>query len=142
MILIGDKIIDTLKASAFSAGTITVRPSYTGQAPKCPMLVLDELPTNGPAQGYAGNQPRIVQNIITIESYAKDMMISGKAVTKKSAAMQLLIEADKILNETCGLTMVGTPQVAPYSDSTIFRAVATYTVYIDIQTNILYRRLT
>lgn len=142
MILIGDNIIATLKASTFTLGAVTVRESYTGETPHCPMLVIDEIPTNGPAQGYAGNQPRIVRNIITVESYAKDMMISGKATTKKSAAIRLLIEADNILNETYGLTMAGTPQAAPYSDSTIFRAVATYTVYIDIQTNTLYRRLT
>lgn len=141
MILIGDNIIATLKTSTFSIGFVTVRESYTGEAPACPELAIDEVPTNGPQKGYAGNQPRILRNIITIEAYAKNMIVNGKPISKKKAAMQLLIEADKILNETYGLTMAGTPQAAPYSDSTVFRAVATYTVYIDSQTNILYRGL-
>ena len=96
MILIGDNIMATLKASTFTLGTVTVRESYTGETPHCPMIVIDEIPTNGPAEGYAGNQPRIVRNVITVESYAKDMIIGGKVTTKKSAAMRLLIEADEL----------------------------------------------
>lgn len=141
MALIGDDIIAKLKASTFSLGDVTVRESYQDEAVTCPMLAVDELPWNGPLEGYADGQPRIVRNIITLESYAKAMAINGKVLSKKKAAIQLLIEADKILNETYGLTMTGPIQAAPYSDQTIFRAVATYTVLIDTQTGVLYRGL-
>lgn len=140
MILIGDKIIETLKASTFSIGAVTVHESYSGSV-AYPMLVLDELPGNGPANGYADNQPRILRNILTLESYARAMTVNGTMISKKKAAIQLLIEADKILSETYGLTMTGQIQAAPYSDQTVFRTVATYAAYIDSQTNVIYRGL-
>jgi hypothetical protein len=133
MILIGDNIIALLKASTFSIGAVTVHESYSGGV-SYPMLVLDELPGNGTAKGYAGGRPRIVRNVLTLEAYAKAMVVNGKIVSKKAAAMQLLAEADNILSKAYGLTMTGQIQAAPYSDQTVFRVVANYVVYIDSQT--------
>lgn len=136
MILIGSNIIDTLKASL---NNVTIRESYTGLPPVYPMITIDEIPSND--GGYAGNQPRIVRNIFTLEVYAKNMMMNGKPMSKKSAAMLLIMQADKILNEVYGLTMTGNVHGAPYDDETVFRVVARYNVYIDTQTKVLYRGL-
>lgn len=141
MILIGPDIIAALKAHAFTLDKVSAKGAYSGTTPACPMLTIDELPGNGPQRGYAGNQPRILRNVITLEAYAKDMSIQGVITPKRDAAYKLLIEADAFLNEQYGLTMTGQIQAAPYSDSTIFRAVANYVVYIDAQTNVIYRGL-
>ena len=90
---------------------------------------------------YINGLPCVVRNILTLESYAKAMTISGKIISKKVAAEQLLIEADKILNGTFGLTMTGNIQAAPYSNQTVFRAVANYFAYIDTRTNTICRSI-
>lgn len=139
MILIGDNIIATLKASTFSLGAVNAHESYSGDI-SYPMLVLDELPSNNGI--YLDGNPSVVRNIFTLESYAKGLTVKGKIVSKKTAAIQFLIEADKILNDTYGLTMAGQIQAAPYSDPTVFRAVANYIAYIDTRTNTIYRSIT
>ena len=137
MKLLGDYFIDALKGSTFPLDdAVTVRPSYTGEAPKYPMLIIDEAPGIG---AYAGNQPRIGRNIITLEAYAQDGMASGQLISKKDAAFLLLTEADRILNEKYGLTISGQAHGAPYTDETVFRAVARYVVSVDLQTMVFYR---
>ena len=138
MILIGSDIIKALKASTFSIGAVNVHESYSGSV-SYPMLVLDELP--GDDGVYIDGQPCVVRNILTLESYAKAMTVKGKIISKKTAAEQFLIEADKILNGTFGLTMTGNIQAAPYSDQTVFRAVANYFAYIDTRTNTICRSI-
>mgnify|MGYP000959702451 CR=1 FL=1 len=118
MILISPEIIAALKAHTFTLNKVSVKAAYAGKAPTCPMLALDELPSNDGA--YIDGLPRVVRNVLTLEAYCK---------------------ADAFLNEQFGLTMIGQIQAAPYSDTTIFRAVANYYVYIDTRTNEIYRSI-
>jgi hypothetical protein len=139
MILIGPDIIAALKAHTFTLGKVTVRAAYSGTTPTCPMLTLDELPSNDGA--YVDGLPCVVRNVLTLEAYAKDMSIQGVITPKRDAAYKLLMEADAFLNEQYGLTMIGQIQAAPYTDATIFRAVANYFAYIDTRTNTIYRSI-
>lgn len=139
MILIGPEIIEALKAHTFRVPKVTVKAAYSITSPTCPLLALDELPSNDGT--YIDGMPCVVRNVLTLESYAKDMSIQGVITPKHDAAVGLIMEADAFLNENFGLTMIGPIQAAPYSDSTIYRAVANYYVYIDIRTNTVYRTI-
>ncbi|HEX3038152.1 MAG TPA: hypothetical protein VHO94_04065 [Oscillospiraceae bacterium] len=139
MILIGQEIIDALKAHKFTITGVSVSDAYSVSTPKCPQLTLDELPGNSGV--YLDGYPAVVRNILTLEAYTKDMMISGSPRKKRDAAFMLIMEADTFLNETFGLTMSGNIQAVPYSDSTIFRAAANYVAYIDTRTNEILRGL-
>lgn len=139
MILINPDVIAALKAHTFALGSVTVKPAFTGTDPTCPMLTLKEQPSN--AGVYIDGMPCAVRNLFTLEAYAKDMTIQGAPISKQDAAMRLLLEADALLNEQFMFTMIGPVQPAPYTDSTIFRVVATYFVYIDTRTNTLLRSI-
>lgn len=139
MILLSPDIITALKAHPFTLSNVSVKPVYSGTSPTCPMLALDELPSNDGA--YVDGLPCVVRNVLTLEAYAKDMSIQSVITPKRDAAYKLLIEADDFLNEQFGLTMIGQIQAAPYTDSTIFRAVANYFAYIDTRTNTIYRSI-
>lgn len=136
MILLGSEIISALKTHM---PDVSVSDAYSVAVPKCPQLVIDERPGNDGA--YIDGLPCVTRNLITLEVYAKDMMISGVPTKKRDAALKFLMEADSFLNERFGLTMTGNISIAPYEDQTIFRAVANYTVYIDKRTNHIYRRV-
>lgn len=137
MILIGSDIIAALKAHTFTLDKVSVKTAYSATSPTCPMLALDELPSNDGA--YIDGLPCVVRNVLTLEAYCKDMSIQGVITPKRDAAYKLIMEADAFLNETYGLTMIGPIQAAPYTDTTIFRAVANYFAYIDTRTNTIYR---
>ena len=137
MIQIGADLIATLSAATYTVSGVTVKDFYSVSSIVCPQLTLDELPGNDGI--YLDNQPVIVHNVFTMEAYAKNMMVSGKPVTKKAAAMLMITEADKVLNEQFGLTMQGEITIAPYTDSTISRAVARYIAYIDTRNNTILR---
>jgi hypothetical protein len=139
MILIGSDIIAALKAHTFTLDKVSVKAAYSVKSPACPMLTLDELPSNDGA--YIDGLPCVVRNVLTLEAYAKDMSIQGVITPKRDAAYKLIMEADDFLNEAYGLTMIGQIQAAPYSDTTIFRAVANYFAYIDTRTNIILRSI-
>lgn len=139
MILIGSEIVETLKVHVFTVPKVTVKAAYSVSSPTCPLLALDELPSNEGA--YVDGMPCVVRNVLTLESYAKDTVIQGIATPKHDLAVQLIIEADTFLNQQFGLTMIGPIQAAPYSDATIYRAVANYYVYIDTRTNTVYRTI-
>lgn len=137
MILIGPDIIKFLKAHTFTIPKVTVKPAYSVSSPTCPLLTLDELPSNDGV--YIDGMPCVVRNVLTLEAYAKDKVIQGVATPKHDVAVKLIMEADTFLNEDFGLTMIGSIQGAPYSDSTIYRAVANYFAYIDTRTNTVCR---
>lgn len=137
MILIGSDIIAALKAHILSLSNVTVKGAYSVTSPTCPLLALDELPSNDGV--YVDGMPCVVRNVLTLEAYAKDMSIQGVITPKHDAAVKLLMEADSFLNENFWLTMIGPIQAAPYSDTTIYRAVANYYVYIDTRTNTICR---
>lgn len=139
MILIGPEIIAALKSHTFTLSNVTVKAAYSVASPTCPLLALDELPSNDGA--YIDGMPCAVRNVLTLEAYAKDSVIQGVATPKHDAAVKLLMEADTLLNQQFGLTMIGTIQAAPYSDSTIYRAIANYFVYVDTRTNTLCRSI-
>jgi hypothetical protein len=139
MTLIGSDIITALKTHTFTLSNVSTKPAYSVSSPTCPMLALDEQPSNDGV--YVDGMPCVVRNILVLEAYAKDMMIQGVATSKHDAAYKLIEEADAFLNQQFGLTMVGPIQGAPYSDSTIYRAVANYYVYIDTRTNTVYRSI-
>ncbi|WP_312694116.1 hypothetical protein [Caproiciproducens sp.] len=139
MILIGSDIIESLKAHTFTIPKVTVKAAYSVASPTCPLLALDELPSNDGA--YIDGMPCVVRNVLTLESYAKDTAVQGVATPKHDVAVQLIMEADALLNQQFGLTMVGPIQAAPYSDSTIYRAAANYYVYIDTRTNTVFRTI-
>lgn len=139
MILLGPDIIKALKAHTFTLPKAVVKPAYSGTSPTCPMLALNELPSNDGA--YINGMPCVVRNTFTLEAYSKDMIVQGTAMSKCDAAYKLIMEADKFLNETFGLTMIGPIQSAPYTDTTIFRAVANYFAYIDTRTNTICRTI-
>lgn len=139
MILIGPDVIAALKANTFTLESVNVKPAYTGTDPACPMLALKEQPSN--VGVYIDGMPCAVRNLFTLEAYAKDMPIQGVATSKQDAAMKLISEADAFLNKNFMFTMIGPVQQAPYTDPTIFRAVANYFVYIDTRTNTLLRSI-
>lgn len=139
MILIGPEIIAALKAHTFSLSNVAVKAAYSVASPTCPLLALDELPSNEGV--YIDGTPCGVRNVFTLEAYAKNMTIQGIATSKRDAAMKLILEADAFLNENFLFTMIGTVQGAPYSDSTIYRAIANYFVYVDTRTNTLCRSI-
>lgn len=139
MILIGPEIIAALKAHTFTVPKVTVKDAYSVTSPTCPLLALDELPSNDGA--YVDGSPCVVRNVLTLEAYAKDMSIQGAITPKHDAAVKLIMEADAFLNDNFWLTMIGPVQAAPYSDSTIYRAVANYYVYIDTRTNTICRSI-
>ena len=139
MISISSEMIDTLKTSTYSLSGVKTSEAYSVTTPTFPLLTLAETPTNN--GDYLGNQPAIVRNIFTLEAYAHNMMVNGSAMTRRAAALTLLMEADKILNEKYGITMSGDPVEAPYSDQTVFRWAANYFAYIDTRTNLIYRKL-
>jgi len=139
MIQIGADLIDALSAAVYTLPKVTVKDFYAVTSILCPQLTLDELPGNDGI--YLGNQPAIVHNVFTLEAYAKNMMVNGSAMTKKAAALLLISEADKVLNERFGLTMQGEITIAPYTDATICRAVARYIAYIDTRNNTILRRI-
>jgi hypothetical protein len=139
MILIGLDVIAALKAHTFTLPNVSVKPAYTGTDPVCPMLVLKEQPSNDGV--YLDGMPCAVRNVFTLEAYAQDMTIQDVPISKRDAAMKLIAEADALLNKDFMFTMIGPVQPAPYSDPTIFRAVANYFVYIDTRTNTLLRSI-
>lgn len=139
MILIGPEIIEALKAHTFTVPKVTVKAAFSVASPTCPLLALDELPSNDGA--YIDGMPCVVRNVFTLESYAKDTVIQGVATPKHDASVQLIMEADALLNQRFGLTMIGPIQAAPYTDTTIFRAVANYIAYIDTRINTILRGL-
>lgn len=139
MILIGREILNTLKNTTYTIENVRIKNFYDVTKIQCPQIVLDELPSNDGI--YLNNQPCITQNIFTIETYTKQMIINGLQRNKKDVAMILISEVDEILNQTYGLTMAGNITVLPYEDGSIFRAIARYTAYIDKRTNLIYRNL-
>jgi hypothetical protein len=139
MTLIGPDIIAALKVHTVTLPKVTVKPAYSVASPACPLLALDELPSNDGA--YIDGMPCVVRNVLTLEAYAKDMSIQGVITSKHDAAYRLIMEADTLLNQQFGLTMIGRIQAAPYSDTTIYRAVANYYVYIDTRTNTVCRSI-
>lgn len=168
MTSIFDEILHFLKEEViFKVPEVTVKEAYlVNTTMSLPLLTIDELPGNDGV--YLDNQPQIVRNIITLEAYA-DQTEAGKEalesetddligtetnspifidpedsefyLTGRRAAMQILMEADKKLNEKFGLTMTGNIAYAPYQDPNIVRAVSTYFAYIDTRTNTIYRRI-
>lgn len=139
MILLCEEIMEALQKAAFTIPGIKVRDDYTVETISCPLLVLEERPGNTGV--YLDNQPKVVRNLYILEAYTRDMRVEGKPLSKKAAAMRMLMEADKQLNEKYGLTMNGEASAAPYNDPTVFRAVARYTAYIDTRTNTIVRRV-
>lgn len=139
MILIGKEIIQTLQNSTFTVPNVTIKDFYSTTSVKCPQVTVDELPSNDGV--YLNNQPVIVRNVFTVEIYTKDMMVGTIPTTKRDAAMTIMSEVDRVLNEVYGLTMTGEVASAPYSDASIFRAVARYVAYIDTRTNEILRGL-
>lgn len=139
MILIGESILNSLKAASYPV-PMTVRDFYAPEAPVIPMITLDELPSNDGV--YLDNQPAVVTNILTLEVYAKAKSVGGVALSAKALALQLMKIADDLLNQTYGITMTGQIAIAPYSDPSVCRIVARYEAYIDTrleQDNILRR---
>lgn len=139
MILIANEIIETLENSTFTIPVSSVKEFYDINKIECPQIAINELPSNDGV--YLDNQPLVVQNVFTVEIYAKQMIVSGTPYNKRKAAIIIALEVDKILNETYGLTMQGPIQAAPYEDETIFRAVMNYMAYIDTRTDKIYRSL-
>jgi len=139
MILIANEIIETLENATFTIPIKSIKAFYDITKVECPQIAINELPSN---EGiYLDNQPFIVQNIFTVEIYAKQMIVNGTPYNKRKAAMTIALEVDKVLNETYGLTMQGNVQAAPYEDATIFRSVMNYIAYIDKRTNLIYRNI-
>lgn len=168
MISILDEILQFLKDEVvFKVPDVTIKEAYlVNTALDLPLLAVDEFP--GDDGVYLDNQPRVVRNVITLEAYA-DQAETGEEVlesetddpigtetnspifidpedsefylTGRRAAIQILMEADKKLNENFGLTMTGNIAYAPYQDPNIVRAVSTYFAYIDTRTNTIYRRI-
>lgn len=138
MILIGGEIIESLKKTVFTVPGVDVKDAYSIGRLKCPLIAIDERPGN---EGiYIDNQPAVVQNIIIIEAYTKDIS-APRTMNRKNVAYSLISEIDSLLNKKFGLTMTGNIQAAPYDDETIFRAVTRYIAYIDTRTGLIYRKI-
>lgn len=138
MILIGQEIIDTLKAVVYPV-PVTVRDFYSADKIATPLLTVDELPGNEGV--YLDNQPAIVTNTYTIEVYAKQKTVGGVLMSSKALALSIILAADKALNEVYGLTMTGQIAIAPYENQDICRVVARYVAYIDTRNDTILRRL-
>lgn len=138
MILIGQEIIDTLKAVTYPL-PVTVRDFYSVDKITTPLITVDELPSNEGV--YLDNQPAIVTNIYTIEVYAKQKTVDGALMSSKSLALSIMQTADRALSEVYGLTMTGQIAIAPYEDQSICRVVARYVAYIDTRNDTILRRL-
>lgn len=140
MILIGSDIIAGLKAHTFTFDKkVNATSAYTASTPTCPMLTIDELPSNDGI--FIDGMPCVVRNILTLEAYVQDSYIQKVLTSKHDAAIRLIMEADAFLNQQFGLTMIGPIKAAPYTDTTIFRAVANYFAYIDTRTNTICRSI-
>lgn len=163
-----DEILRFLKEDVvFRLPEVTVKEAYlVNTALELPLLTVDEFPGNDGV--YLDNQPHIVRNVITLEAYADQSETGEEALQSESddyigtesnnpifidpeenefyltgrrAAMQILMDADRKLNEKFGLTMIGNIAYAPYQDPNVVRAVSTYFAYIDTRTNTIYRRI-
>lgn len=163
-----DEILQFLKEDVvFRLPDVTVKEAFlVNTGLDLPLLTVDEFPGNDGV--YLDNQPCVVRNVITLEAYA-DQTETGEGtlqtesdefictesnnliftdpedaefyLTGRRAAMQILMDADRKLNEKFGLTMIGNIAYAPYQDPNVVRAVSTYFAYIDTRTNTIYRRI-
>lgn len=137
MILIGDQIIKTLQEK-LTFPKVTVKDFYAVSKVTPPMVTVNELPGEGVL--FPDGQPKIVRNSFQFEVYCKQQTINGTSMTAIAAAKALMLELDKILNQTFGLTQVGDVPFSPYaSDQNIMRGVARYRGDIDTRTEIIYR---
>lgn len=132
MITIKNDLIELLKAHTYPMAGVKARDYYSTEKLSPPQISLLEIPSN---EGiYLDGDPSIVRNTFQVEVYSKAMSVGGKLTPAPDAAMQLMIEADKVLTSKSGggLTMVGDPIQAPYAtDNTVSRVVARYITYID-----------
>lgn len=137
MTLIGGQLMEALRGGQYPV-SVEVRDFYSPDPVRPPMLVLDEAPSNEGV--YLNGQPAVVTNIFTLEAYAKAKTINGRAVGQKELALDIIMEADRILTLEFGLTMRGqAAAIAPYQDQGVCRAVARYIGYIDTRTNTILR---
>lgn len=137
MILIGNQIIKTLQEE-LTFPKASVKDFYAVSKVTPPMVTVNELPGEGVL--FPDGQPKIVRNSFQIEVYCKQQTIDGAHVTAIAAAKSLMLQVDKILNESYGLTQVGDVPFSPYaSDQNIMRGVARYRGDIDTRTEIIYR---
>lgn len=146
MQLIGKEIIDYLAENvALSFPCVKICDYSSVTKLSVPLMTVKEIPTSTGVflQAEDGSsQPFIVRNVYELEIYAKQSRVKGKPMTAADFAMQIFIEADKLLNERFGLTMSGTPNPAPYpADTQVHRIVARYSAYIDTRTNQILRNI-
>lgn len=75
------------------------------------------------------------------EIYGRDTSVDSQLMSKRKVVTTLGQELDKIMRETYGMKLVGSPQILPYStDNSILRYIVTYGGIIDNQTMIIYQK--
>ena len=139
MVTILDEIIDKIKSETFSIPFKDVREPYSTKSPVYPMITVEET-RNDPQQQICGQIIRTNLNY-RFEIYGRDTSVKSQLVSKRKVVTTLGNELDKIMRETYGMKLVGSPQILPYgTDNSILRYIVTYGGIIDNNTMIIYQK--
>lgn len=139
MVTILDEIIEKIKSEKFSIPFKDVRDPYSTKSPVYPMITVEEI-KNSPEQQISG---KIIRTSIAyrFEIYGRDSSVDSEVMNKRKVVTLLGDEIDKLMRETYGMKMVGSPLILPYStDNSILRYIVTYGGIIDNTTMIIYQR--
>lgn len=135
MILIAQELTAALKAAIPEVSIGEPEEALEGNL----TLLVEDFPTNEGT--YLNAQPYLVQNAVTITARAKKSGGAANLLQAKQAALQLLLQADEVLNQQFLLTMEKQAECAAAADGESYLCRAHYTACVNSKTKEFSRRI-